>query len=148
MISRTSCKRWASPRWICLKEVRFIQCFLKDHHTWRRLMSRSYKHRKCAVVHFKQQNSKIGKRQASVTVRKAADVPNGKQYKKYYCSWNISDYAWLVKKYTRDEFRRKWFDTSHFHPDSGTHDDFAFYRTKFRNWKEAYRFYIRYHRTK
>ena len=111
-------------------------------------MSRSYKHRKSKVVHFKEQNSKFGKRQAAAAVRRAADVPNGKQYRKYYCSWNISDYAWIVQKYTRDEFRRKWFDTSHCNADRWNHNVFEDYRRKFRNWKEAYRFYIRYHKSK
>lgn len=82
-------------------------------------MSRSYKHRKSAVIHIKDQNSKFGKRQASAAVRRAADVPNGRQYRKFYCSWNISDYEWTEKKYTRDEFRRKWFDTSHFNLSNG-----------------------------
>ena len=111
-------------------------------------MSRSYKHRKSAVVHVKEQNSKFGKRQASAAVRRAADVPNGRQYRKFYCSWNISDYEWTEKKYTRDEFRRKWFDTSHFNADRWGHDEFEYYRAKFRNWKEAYRFYVRYYKTK
>lgn len=111
-------------------------------------MSRSYKHRKSAVVHFKEQNSKFGKRQASAAVRRAVDVPNGKQYRKFYCSWNISDYEWIVPKYTRDEFRHRWFNTSHFNLNKLGYDPFVYYRRKFRNWKEAYRFYIRHHKTK
>lgn len=111
-------------------------------------MSRSYKHRKSAVVHFKEQNSKFGKRQAAAAVRRAADIPNGNQYKKYYCSWNISDYAWIEKKYTRDEFKRKWSDTAHYNADNWGHDKFVYYRMKFHNWREAYRHYIRYHKTK
>lgn len=111
-------------------------------------MSRSYKHRKSPVVHIKEQNSKYGKRQASAAVRRAAEVPNGKQYRKFYCSWNISDYEWTETKYTRDEFRHRWFDTSHFNADKYGHDPFVHYRRKFRNWREAYRHYIRYHKTK
>ena len=111
-------------------------------------MSRSYKHRKGAVIHIKERNSKFGKRQASAAVRRAADVPDGKQYRKFYCSWNISDYAWIERKYTRDEFRRKWFDTSHCTADRWNHSEFEYYRRKFRNWKEAYRSYIRYNRSK
>lgn len=111
-------------------------------------MSRSYKHRKSKVVHFKDQNNKFCKRQASAVVRRAADVPNGKQYRKYYCSWNISDYAWIEQKYTRDEFRRKWFDTSLYNTDRRNHSLFEYYRREFRNWKEAYRSYIRYHKSK
>ncbi|MCR4889044.1 MAG: hypothetical protein K5979_07685 [Ruminococcus sp.] len=111
-------------------------------------MSRSYKHRKSTVVHIKDKNSKFGKRQASAAVRRASDVPNGKQYRKCYCSWNISDYAWIEKKYTRDEFRRKWFDTAHYNADNWGHDKFADYREAFHNWREAYRHYVRYHKTK
>lgn len=111
-------------------------------------MSRSYKHRKSKVVHIKEQNSRFGKRQASAAVRRAADVPNGKQYRKYYCSWDISDYAWVEQKYTRDEFQRKWFDTSHCNADRWNHRVFEYYRKKFRNWKEAYRCYIRDHKSK
>ena len=111
-------------------------------------MSRSYKHRKSKVVHLKEQNSKFGKRQAAAAVRRAADVPNGKQYRKYYCSWNICDYAWVEKKYTRDEFKRRWFDPDYVDIDRWGYDIFSYYRRKFRNWKEAYRFYIRYHKSK
>ena len=110
-------------------------------------MSRSYKHRKSAVIHFKEQNSKFGKKQASSAVRRAVDVPNGKQYKKFYCSYNISDYAWIEPKYTRDEFRRKWFDTAH-NNSGGTHDLFVYCRKKCQNWKEAYRFYIKWNKSK
>ena len=87
-------------------------------------------------------------RQAAAAVRRATDVPNGKQYRKYYCSWNISDHSWIEKKYTRDEFRRKWFDTAHCNTDKWGYDWFKDYRTKFRNWREAYRAYIRYNKTK
>lgn len=111
-------------------------------------MSRSYKHRKSAVVHVKDRNSKFGKRQASSKVRRAVDVPNGKQYRKFYCSWNISDYEWTEKKYTRDEFRRKWFDTTYYHYDRWGTDVFKYYRGRFHNWKEAYRSYVRCYRTK
>ncbi len=111
-------------------------------------MSRSYKHRKGSVIHTKEQNDKFHKRQASSAVRRADDVPSGKQYRKFYCSWNISDYQWTDSKYTRDEFRHKWFDTSHHNVDKWGHDSFVYYRKRFSNWKEAYRFYIRYNKTK
>ena len=111
-------------------------------------MSRSYKYRKGAVIHFKEKNSKFAKKQASAAVRRAVDVPDGKQYRKFYCSWNISDYAWIEKKYTRDEFRRNWFDTSQNNVDKWGYDPFVYYRKNFHNWKEAYRYYIRYHKSK
>lgn len=111
-------------------------------------MSRSYKHRKNAVIHFKERNSRFGKRQASSAVRRAVDVPKGRQYRKFYCSWNICDYEWTEKKYTRDEFRRKWFDTAHYNANNHGWDPFIGYRKDFRNWKEAYRSYIRYSRSK
>ena len=44
-------------------------------------MSRSYKHRKGTLVHVKEQNSRFGKQQASAAVRRAVDVPDGRQYK-------------------------------------------------------------------
>ena len=111
-------------------------------------MSRSYKHRKGTLVHVKEQNSRFGKRQASAAVRRAVDVPDGRQYRKYYCSWDISDYAWTENKYTRDEFRHYWFDTAYRIPDRHGLDDFEYYRSKFRNWKEAYRFYVKHYKTK
>ena len=111
-------------------------------------MSRSYKHRKSPVVHIKDPNNKFCKRKASAAVRRAADVPNGKQYRKFYCSWNISDYEWTETKYTREEFRRKWFDTSHYNADKYGKDRFDHYRKRYRNWREAYRDYIRDHKTK
>ena len=111
-------------------------------------MSRSYKHRKGTVIHFKERNSKFAKKRASAAVRRTVDVPNGKQYRKFYCSWDISDYAWIETKYTRNEFRRKWFDTSHDNVDRWGYDPFVYYRKKFHNWKEAYRYYIKYHKSK
>ena len=111
-------------------------------------MSRSYKHRKSPVVHIKDPNNKFCKKQASAAVRRAADVPNGKQYRKFYCSWDISDYEWTETKYTREEFRRKWFDTSHYNADKYGKDRFDHYRKRYRNWREAYRDYIRDHKTK
>lgn len=111
-------------------------------------MSRSYKHRKSAVVHIKDKNNKFCKRQAAAAVRRADDVPDGKQYRKYYCSWNISDYSWTEKKYTREEFRRKWFDTAHHNADKWGRYEFVYYREKYRTWREAYRAYVRYNRTK
>ncbi len=111
-------------------------------------MSRSYKHRKSSVIHFKEQNGKDEKREASAAVRRAADVPNGKQYRKFYESWTISDYAWTKKKYTSEEFRRKWFDADSKDTDKFGNNDFDYYRKNYRTWKEAYRSYIKYNKTK
>lgn len=111
-------------------------------------MSRSYKHRKSSVIHFKENNDKEHKRNAVIAVRNATDVPNGSQYKKFYCSWNICDYRWIQEKYTRDEFRKKWFDTLHSNKNKRGFDSFDFHRKKFRTWKEAYRFYLKNNKTK
>lgn len=116
-------------------------------HIRRSVMSRSYKHRKSPIVYIKEPNSKFGKKQASAAVRRAADVPNGKQYKKFYCSWDISDYRWTEKKYTREEFRRCWFDTAHSHNYNHQRDPFIMYRSC-NNWREAYRCYLKFHKTK
>lgn len=53
-------------------------------------MSRSYK--KSPVV--KEKASKFGKRQAGKAVRRFNGcIPNGKWYRRLYCSWDISDYS-------------------------------------------------------
>jgi len=39
---------------------------------------------------------KYFKRVANKVVRKSKEVPNGKAYKKLYCSWNIHDWKWMV----------------------------------------------------
>jgi hypothetical protein len=44
------------------------------------------------------------KRYANHTIRKAEDVPNGKTYKKFYESWDISDYRWLETKQTMSKW--------------------------------------------
>lgn len=43
-------------------------------------MSRSYKHRKSSVIHFKENNNKEHKRKAVIAVRNAAEVPNGSRF--------------------------------------------------------------------
>ncbi len=83
-------------------------------------MSRSYK--KYCVS--KDKNSQFGKHQASKTVRRFKNIPNGNAYKKYYCSWNICDYRIYEIKLSKKEFQAKYNNLKD--------DD---------NWKEAYRKY-------
>lgn len=90
-------------------------------------MSRSY--RKFAVS--KDSNSAFGKRMANKAVRRAADVPRGGRFKRYYCSWNICDYRSRQRLYTAESFRRKWFD--------GSDRELDWERRRFRCWKDAYR---------
>ena len=54
-------------------------------------MSRSYRHNPCvgdSGPHYR----KYAKRLANKKVRKLHDVPYGKVYKKYFCSYDIVDY--------------------------------------------------------
>ncbi len=57
-------------------------------------MSRSY--RKSPVVTLQQCDqpgtAKLAKRRANRAVRAANEVPDGKAYRKYSCSWEICDY--------------------------------------------------------
>lgn len=97
-------------------------------------MSRSYKFRKTGkIIFFKESNSKFGKKSASSAVRRAEDVPNGKAYKKFFCSYNICDYRWSEPKYSAYEFRLKW--------ERRDNDLICF--SDFHNWKEAYRCYFK-----
>jgi len=54
-------------------------------------MSRS-KRKNPVITEQQSRSAKLEKRFASKAVRNANDVPNGKAYRKYFCSWNISDY--------------------------------------------------------
>lgn len=95
-------------------------------------MSRSYK----KFIVSKDQNNKFGKRQANRTVRRAKDVPNGRRFKRFYCSWDISDWRFTDSEfYTAEQFRRRWYSDSDFWH-------------RFRTWKEAYRHWLRWYRMK
>ena len=94
-------------------------------------MSRSYK--KSPIN--KDRNNKAEKRQASRAVRRASDVPNGKQFRKVYCSWEISDWSFRGQSYTAEQFRKAWFDLNN--------SDFDKMRRSFNTWKTAYRFWLK-----
>ena len=47
------------------------------------------------------------KNYANRVVRKSKDVPDGKAYKKFHCSYDISDYKWYAD--IKDEFYEKEF---------------------------------------
>jgi hypothetical protein len=47
------------------------------------------------------------KNYANKVVRKSRDIPNGKAYKKFFCSYDICDYKWYVD--LNDEFYKKEF---------------------------------------
>ena len=61
-------------------------------------MSRSYKHNP-VYTDYSRNTTRLLKRQANHKVRRSLDVPNGKIYRKFYCSWNIHDYIsyWTQK---------------------------------------------------
>lgn len=100
-------------------------------------MSRSYKFRKTGkIVFFKEANGKFGKKSASSAVRRAKDVPDGKAYRKFFCSYIICDYRCPKTKYNAHEFRIKW---------ESRDDELFFYLSRFSDWKDAYRKYFKIH---
>lgn len=66
-------------------------------------MSRSY--RKNPIIHYAPESGAWGKRQANKKVRRTRDIPDGKVYKKCYCSWNIHD---CRSRYTINEYFERW----------------------------------------
>lgn len=58
-------------------------------------MSRSYKKHN----RVKDPVNKGMKKYANKKVRHTENIPNGKVYKKVFCSWDISDWIWI-----RDQF--------------------------------------------
>lgn len=66
-------------------------------------MSRSYK--KHPVYSSQWGNKKFTKKQANRKVRHSEDIPNGKQYRKFYESWNIIDHH----SYQTKEDAKIWF---------------------------------------
>ena len=97
-------------------------------------MSRSYK--KAPV--FKDSTRKgpgwkSGKQIANRAVRHKKDISSGASYKKAYNSYNISDYLFRMDE---SELIREWND-----PDS-------YLRKQFENYKQAYRWWLKYYRRK
>ena len=65
-------------------------------------LSRSYKKYPCCKD---ERSCKNGQRFANKTIRQYNDViPNGKAYKRLYCSWDICDYKFVA--FTKDEQQR------------------------------------------
>lgn len=61
-------------------------------------MSRS-KRKHPVITDQQHRNTKLAKRFANQCVRRATDVPDGKAYKKFSCSWNICDYKSYITKF-------------------------------------------------
>ena len=76
---------------------------------------------------------KSGKQVANRVVRHKGDLPNGGGYKKAFCSYNISDYAF---RYPEEEMRRDW------------ETDGTWYNREFKTYKDAYRWWQRYYKGK
>lgn len=58
-------------------------------------MSRSYR-KPWTVDGYGSKGKRKEKQFANKAVRNTAGIPNGKAYRKFYCSWNIADYKWLT----------------------------------------------------
>jgi len=61
-------------------------------------MSRSYK-KPWRTQGYGSASRRWSKRYANRTVRRSADVPDGKAYRKYYDPWMICDWKWLYDPY-------------------------------------------------
>jgi len=67
-------------------------------------MSRSYKKHPVYSDHW--EGKKFTKKWANRKIRHSKDIPNGKQYHKFYESWNIADYhCYWTKKDAKIWFR-------------------------------------------
>ena len=55
-------------------------------------MSRSRRKPYCNESYKGSRHKQFAKRVANKKIRNSNDVPNGKSYRKFYCSWNINDY--------------------------------------------------------
>ena len=62
-------------------------------------MSRSHKH---TPIHTdggkKSHHTVFAKQHANAKVRRSEEVPDGKAYRKFSCSWDIHDYIWYCPK--------------------------------------------------
>ena len=67
-------------------------------------MSRSYK--KTPGWTHKPRGRNIWKRFASKAVRKTQDIPDGRAYRRAFCSWNICDHKSLVFRWRV----RRWLE--------------------------------------
>lgn len=93
-------------------------------------MSRSYK--KHAWVTDGKDGRKYAKRLANKAVRNCKDVPNGKAYKKIFCSYNIHDYK---SRWPWQEALKNWYNT-------------PFLQEKYPKIKDFYRYWQKHYQMK
>lgn len=94
-------------------------------------MSRSYKKNPFIKDSTRKGSTyKSGKQIANRVVRYAEDIPGGGGYRKAYCSYNISDFAFRMDE---SELRAEWDQ-----PDSFLRYEFRTYREAYRWWKKTY----------
>ena len=95
-------------------------------------MSRSYKKNPFIKDAARKGSTyKSGKQIANRIVRHTGDIPGGGGYRKVYCSYNISDFAFRMDE---SELRTEWD-----RPDSFLRKEFRTYRDAYRWWKKTYR---------
>ena len=73
-------------------------------------MSRSYR-KPCVKENGGTKKGKIAANRHIRRSSKCQDIGNGNNYKKYYCSWDITDYKWLYWKTFKHT--RSWCTTSY-----------------------------------
>lgn len=104
-------------------------------------MSRSYK--KYPLIKC-ETSCKFGKRQANKCIRNLPineDIPNGRAYKKYYCSWNICDYKcvefkeWVIQKWYANQKDKLYGVRNYTH-----YADEPTLEEELNLWKKSYKF--------
>lgn len=72
-------------------------------------MSRSYKKNACQKHNDKFYKNYANRRLRRRKITEDSIELNHKQYCKYTCSWNISDWKWMESKEESLEYANKWF---------------------------------------
>ena len=96
-------------------------------------MSRSYKKHPYCTDNGK--HTKYAKRLANKVYRKTEDVPNGKFYKKIFCSWNIKDYS----------FRKTWKQAWDYW---NGHKNDKYFIKLYPSYEDYYKFWLRCYKIK
>jgi hypothetical protein len=72
-------------------------------------MSRSFRKPYCVDGYKGSTRKQFEKRLANRTIRNSEDVPNGKAYKKFFDSWNITDYRWYQTPSQIEKYWPEWW---------------------------------------
>ena len=103
-------------------------------------MSRSYKKHPVYKEGYGSKRLQRMKRLSNKKVRRAENVPDNYEFKKFFESWEIHDYKF---RETETEFKRYW-EQEEVHPERhGT-----FLHDRFKNYKKALHWYKKFYKNK